>query len=48
VQIYPSNKEANEKLKECERTIKKLQFEAAIAVEEVLTSTTINLDEMSI
>jgi serine/threonine-protein phosphatase 5 len=46
VKIYPSNKEAQEKLKQCEKLVRQIAFEDAIAVEEVSTSDSIDLNEI--
>jgi len=48
VKIYPANKEAQEKLKQCEKIVKRIRFEEAIAVEETSIADSIDLSEITV
>eukprot|EP01118_Nematostelium_gracile_P018746 TRINITY_DN8453_c0_g1_i1.p1 TRINITY_DN8453_c0_g1~~TRINITY_DN8453_c0_g1_i1.p1 ORF type:complete len:487 (-),score=134.49 TRINITY_DN8453_c0_g1_i1:87-1547(-) len=48
VKSNPTNKEAQEKLKACEKIVKRSAFENAIAVEETSVSDTIDLNEITV
>lgn len=48
VKIYPQNKEAKEKLTTCEKVVRRLAFEDAIAVNDVPVSETIDLSSFAV
>jgi len=48
VKIYPSNKEARDKLQQCEKIIRKMAFEDAISFNETPVSQTIDADSIAI